>query len=115
MQEARGLHSVSFFFEKAHVTRKTSSRQTTSRLHVERTQNKLDSSGMARETRRFSSSTMKCLGLVDVGPTGFSNDMTTSHGPWPSPQTKARRGATSASPNPSRIGQTSQIPMKSNF
>jgi hypothetical protein len=40
---------VSFFFKKVYVTRKTSSRQTTLRLHVERTQNKLDSSGIARE------------------------------------------------------------------
>jgi hypothetical protein len=34
----------------------------TSRFHVERTQNKLDSSGKAGETRRSSSSTMKRSG-----------------------------------------------------
>jgi hypothetical protein len=36
--------------------------KTTSRLHVERTRNKLDSSGNAGEIRRSSSSTMKCSG-----------------------------------------------------
>jgi hypothetical protein len=52
---------------------------------------------------------------VDAGPIGFPGDMTISHGPWPGPQMKARRGAMSATPNPSRIGHTSQIPMESNF
>jgi hypothetical protein len=33
--------------------------RTTSRLHFEKTRNKLDSSGIARETRKSSSSTMK--------------------------------------------------------
>jgi hypothetical protein len=36
--------------------------KTISRLHVERTQNKLDSSGQAGETRGSSSSTMKFSG-----------------------------------------------------
>jgi hypothetical protein len=52
---------------------------------------------------------------VDAGPTGFRSGMTTSRGPWPGPRTGARRGAASAIPNPSRIGQTSWISMKSNF
>jgi hypothetical protein len=37
--------------------------RTTSRLHFERTRTKLDSLGKARETRRSSSSTMKCSGV----------------------------------------------------
>jgi hypothetical protein len=53
--------------------------------------------------------------VVDVGPTGFRSDVTTSHGPWPGPRTKARRGTTSATLNSSRIGQTSWIPMENNF
>jgi hypothetical protein len=36
--------------------------RTTSRLHIKRTWNKLDSSGEAGETRRSLSSTMKCTG-----------------------------------------------------
>jgi hypothetical protein len=52
---------------------------------------------------------------VDAGSTGFRNDVTTSRGPWPDPQTGARRGVSSTTPNPSRIGQTSRIPMESNF
>jgi hypothetical protein len=52
---------------------------------------------------------------VDVGPTGFPSDVTIGRGPWPGPQAEARRGAASATPTPSRIGQTSQIPMESTF
>jgi hypothetical protein len=47
---------------------------------------------------------MEAAPPVDAGPTGFPNDMTTSHGPWPSLQTRARRGITSTTPNLSRIG-----------
>jgi hypothetical protein len=54
-------------------------------------------------------------GHIDVGPTRFPSDMAASHGPWPSPRIEARRGAASTTPNPSRIGQTSWIPMESNF
>jgi hypothetical protein len=43
-------------------------------------------------------------GLVDAGPIGFPSDVTTNHGPWPSPRAKARRDATSVTPTPSRIG-----------
>jgi hypothetical protein len=43
-------------------------------------------------------------GLIEAGPTGFRNNVTTSHGPWPSPRVEARRGAASATPTPSRIG-----------
>jgi hypothetical protein len=50
-----------------------------------------------------------------VGPIGFPSDVTIGRGPWPSPQAEARRGAASTTPTPSRIGQTSQIPMKSTF
>jgi hypothetical protein len=57
----------------------------------------------------------KMLGLVDAGPIGFPNNMTMSHGPWPDPQTGARRGIASTTPNPSRIGQISQISTESNF
>jgi hypothetical protein len=45
---------------------------------------------------------------VDAGPTGFPSDMTTGRGLWPSPRTKAGRGAATATPNPSRKGQTSR-------
>jgi hypothetical protein len=48
-------------------------------------------------------------------PQGSPNDVTTNRGPWPGPQTGARRGVASTTPNSSRIGQTSQIPMESNF
>jgi hypothetical protein len=48
---------------------------------------------------------------VDVGPTGYPSDMTTSHGLWPGPRTEVGRGATTATPNPSRIGQTSRTPI----
>jgi hypothetical protein len=48
---------------------------------------------------------------IEAGPTGFSSDTTISHGLWPGPRTKAGRGATTAIPNPSRIGQTSQTPI----
>jgi hypothetical protein len=41
--------------------------------------------------------------------------VTTSHGPWPDPQTRARRGVASTTPNLSRIGLTRWIPMESNF
>jgi hypothetical protein len=50
-----------------------------------------------------------------MGPTGFPSDMATIRGPWPSPRIEARRGATSTTLNPSRIGQTSWIPIESNF
>jgi hypothetical protein len=49
---------------------------------------------------------------VDAGPTGLPSKATTDHGSWPGPRTEARRGATSAIPNPSRIGQTRWIPME---
>jgi hypothetical protein len=52
---------------------------------------------------------------VDAGPTGFPNNVTASRGPWPGPQTGARRGVASTTPNPSIIGQTSRISMESNF
>jgi hypothetical protein len=52
---------------------------------------------------------------VDVGPIGFPNNVTTSRGPWPGPLNRSRRGVSSTTPNPSRMGQTSRIPMKSNF
>jgi hypothetical protein len=45
---------------------------------------------------------------IDAGPTGFPSDMTTSRGLWPGPRTDVGRGATTATPNPSRIGQTSR-------
>jgi hypothetical protein len=54
-------------------------------------------------------------GAIDAGPIGFPSDMATSQGPWLGPRTEARRGATFATPNPSRIGQTSRIPLESNF
>jgi hypothetical protein len=44
--------------------------RTTSRLHFERTRTKLDSPGKTRETRRSSSSTMKCLGAYWCGTHG---------------------------------------------
>jgi hypothetical protein len=44
--------------------------RTTSRLHFERTQTKLDSPGKAGETRRSSSSTMKYLGACRRGALG---------------------------------------------
>jgi hypothetical protein len=43
-------------------------------------------------------------GLVDAGLIGFPSDVTTNRGPRPGPRAKARRGATSATPTPSRIG-----------
>jgi hypothetical protein len=49
---------------------------------------------------------------VDAGPIGFSSNVTTSHGPWSSPWIEAGRGAASATPDLSRIGQTSWIPIK---
>jgi hypothetical protein len=49
---------------------------------------------------------------VDAGPTWFSSNVTTSRGTWPSPQTEAGKGAASATPDPSRIDQTSRIPME---
>jgi hypothetical protein len=58
---------------------------------------------------------MKCSGLVDAGPIGFPSEVTTNHGPWPSLRAEARRGAASATPTPSRIAQTSWIPMKNTF
>jgi hypothetical protein len=78
---------------------------TTSRLHVERTRNE----GSLRVQP------WNARGLVDAGPTWFPNNVTTSHGPWPDPRTGARRGVASTTPDPSRIGQTSRIPMESNF
>jgi hypothetical protein len=42
--------------------------------------------------------------LVDMGHIGFPNDTTASCGLWPGPRTEAGRGATTATPNPSRIG-----------
>jgi hypothetical protein len=54
-------------------------------------------------------------GLINARPTGFPIDMTTSRGSWLGPRTGAKRGATPATPNLSRIGQTSRIHMKSNF
>jgi hypothetical protein len=87
----------------------------TLRLHAKRTWTKLDSTGKAGETRRPLSSTMKCSGLVDAGPTGFRSSVTIGHGPWPGLRAEARRDAASATPTPSRIGQTSRIPMESTF
>jgi hypothetical protein len=46
-----------------------------------------------------------------VGPTVFLSDMTTSCGLWPGPRTEAARGAATATPNPSKIGQTSRTPI----
>jgi ABC-type Fe2+-enterobactin transport system substrate-binding protein len=43
-----------------------------------------------------------------VVPTGFRSATTISHGPWPGPRTEAGKGAATATPNPSRIGKTSQ-------
>jgi hypothetical protein len=37
------------------------------------------------EARRLLSSTMKHLGLVDTGPTGFLIKTIIGNGPWPSP------------------------------
>jgi hypothetical protein len=48
------------------------------------------------------------LACVDAEPTRFPSDMTTSHGPWSSPRTEAGKGEATATPNPSRIGQTSR-------
>jgi hypothetical protein len=87
---------------------------TTSRLHVEKIQTKLDS-GKAGETRRPLSSTVKCSRLVDAGTTGFPGDVTIGHGPRLGPRAEARRGAASATPTMGRIGQTSRIPMESTF
>jgi hypothetical protein len=84
---------------------------TTSRLLFERTQTRLVSPSEAREIRSLLNLTIKCLGLVDAGPTGFRSDTTTSRGFWPSPRTKAGRGAATATPNLSRIGQTSRTPI----
>jgi hypothetical protein len=89
--------------------------RTTSRLHVKRTRNNLDSLGKAGEIRGSSSSTIKCSGACQRGTDRFPSDMIASRGPWPGPRTGARRGAASAAPSPNRIGQTSQILMESNF
>jgi hypothetical protein len=51
----------------------------------------------------------------DAGPTGFPSNVTIGHGPWLGPWTEARRGVAFATPTPSRIGQTSRIPMESTF
>jgi hypothetical protein len=48
---------------------------------------------------------------VDVGLIGFPRDMITCRGLWPGPRTEAGRGAATATPNPSRIGQTSRTPI----
>jgi hypothetical protein len=53
--------------------------------------------------------------VVDAGPIGFHSEVTTNRGPWPGPRAGARRGAASATPTPSRIGQTSRIPIESTF
>jgi hypothetical protein len=79
--------------------------RTTSMLHVERTRNE----------GSLQVQPWNAWGLVDAGSTGFPNNVTTSRGPWPSPRTRARRGVASATPDPSRIGQTSRIPMESNY
>jgi hypothetical protein len=44
------------------------------------------------------------LGLVNTGPIGFPNNMTTSHGPWPGPWTRTRKGVAFTTPNVNRIG-----------
>jgi hypothetical protein len=49
---------------------------------------------------------------VDEGPTGFSSNVTTSCGPWPGPRIEAGKGAASATSDPSRIDQTSRVPME---
>jgi hypothetical protein len=61
MNHLRGYtQRVRFFFKKRTLLERLLQDRTTSRLHDERTRNKLDSSSIARETRRSSSSTMKC-------------------------------------------------------
>jgi hypothetical protein len=57
----------------------------------------------------------KYLGAVDAGPTKSPSDVTMSRGHWSGPQTEAGRGTTIATLNPSRIGQTSRIPIEINF
>jgi hypothetical protein len=42
--------------------------------------------------------------FVDAGLAGFPSDVTIGRGPWPSPRAEARKGATSATSTPSRIG-----------
>jgi hypothetical protein len=49
-------------------------------------------------------------GFVDAGPTGLPSNMPTSRGPWPNPRIEAGRGATTDTPNPSRIEQNSRTP-----
>jgi hypothetical protein len=55
------------------------------------------------------------LMTVDAELTGFRSGVTIGRGPWPGPRAEARRGAASAAPTPSRICQTSRIPMESTF
>jgi hypothetical protein len=109
---SRAILSEYIFSLKKHTSlRRLLQEKTTSRLLFERIRTRLVSPSEARETRRLSSSTIKCSGLVNTGPIGFPSDMTTSRGLWPSPQTETRRGAATAIPNPSRIGQTSRTPI----
>jgi hypothetical protein len=104
-QEAWGLHSVSVLFSKKRTSLKRLLQdRTISRLHVERTRNKLDSSCKAGETKRSSKFNREMFGGLSMRPTGFSSDVTTNRGPWPGPRAEVRRGAASATPTPSRIG-----------
>jgi hypothetical protein len=70
-QIARGsgatLSECTFSSKKCTSLKRLLQDKTTSRLHVERTRTKLDSPGKARETRRPSSSTMKCSGACQGG------------------------------------------------
>jgi hypothetical protein len=70
-QIARGsraaLSECTFSSKKCTSLKTVLQDRTTSRLHVERIWNKLDSSGKAGETRRSSSSTLKCFGACQYG------------------------------------------------
>jgi hypothetical protein len=73
-QIARGsgatLIECTFLLKKHMSLKRLFQDRTTSRLHFERTRTKLDSSGKAGETRRSSSSTMKCSRACRCGTHG---------------------------------------------
>jgi hypothetical protein len=96
-QIARGsgatLSECTFSLKKRTPLKRLFQDRTTSRLHVERIRNKLDSSSKAGETRRSSSSTIKCSGACRCRTYRVPRGMTTSPRPWPGPWIGARRGA----------------------
>jgi hypothetical protein len=113
IQEARGLHSGSAlflwksthhlgdFFKKRPLQGLSSKEPGPSLFHHARPEKQGGFWVQPRNTQE----------LVDAGPTRFHSDMTTSRGFWPSPWTEAGRGTTTATLNPSRIGQTSRTPI----